>query len=134
MSDDEQPMIELPVPSVVCRVHGEPFRAKWPTGYIPFSLYGFKALSMDPAAGFLASIGGDIALASAAFAERPICSRLTADQLVATYIEAGFGVEDRCEVCHEHKAGAPFTMAGPPPRSMRHVCFRCVAEQPCQPR
>jgi len=129
MSDDK-PLIELPISSVVCRVHCEPFRANWPAGYLPFSVYAFKALSMDPTGGFIESIGGDISLASAAFAERPICSRLTADQLVATYIEAAFGVEARCGVCHEHKAGAPFAQTGAP--NMRHVCFRCVAERPCE--
>jgi hypothetical protein len=127
--------LSLPTGRVMCPVHGEPLRARWPAGYPAFVAAGLESLKLCDT--WLNNIDGDAASIMAALDTRPICCTVAAhdpDLLLAMYEAAGksytttgglWGVR-RCSVCHKRRQGCSPAVAGVPAGAW--VCLHCVAQ------
>jgi hypothetical protein len=135
---DRTPMVELPVEAVVCPVHGEPFRAKWPSGY-PIAVVRLFTAATATSEELQEAAGGDAHRLNAVIAEfGPLCRLVTAKQRFDIYSDAArtrgteFGQHGVCAACRKWGLGSPFTARQPGGGTLtRHVCFRCVAGRPC---
>jgi len=67
----------------------------------------------------------------AALDSRPLCCRLTVQQLEALYAESLGGETRRCVVCRRRGLGGPMLTANL--GKLPHVCFRCVASSRSHP-
>jgi hypothetical protein len=131
-AEPKRPPIELEVGRVMCPVHGEPFRRRWPSGYPGFVLYAFEALVARP--DFQEATGGDQAKIGPLLDRVPMCCRLPKEVLYAVYrrVQEQFHVWHlgRCRVCDRRDAvGGPIKVprGGGRVRTIDHVCLRCAA-------
>jgi hypothetical protein len=132
-------MVELPVEAVVCRMHGEPFRANWPAGY-PIAVVRLFQAATESSTELHEATGGDAHRLNAVIAEfGPLCRLVSAEQRLEIYRDAArtpgtaFGANGLCAACGKWKLGSPF--GGKQPRGpvvTAHICFECVARRPCQ--
>lgn len=132
--------IDLPVQAVCCRVHGEVFRLKWPSGYLGFAItVAQKAIETSDE--LHEATGGDSQKLNAVVAEfGPLCRLVTPEIRREAYEvgadvsrASGWAVKALCASCGRFRVGAAglYTIA----RSVtveRHVCFDCVAALECQ--
>jgi hypothetical protein len=133
--------VDVPLQRVCCARHGEPFRAKWPAGYLPFALMGIEYLLQQD--GYfqhdLAKLqegGADHRAAMEQLLDRkPVCCRLPSRVLLQHYMRAGCFVAEqpvftdaKCFNCRKVGAGGPYRIAHPggTVQEIPHVCLRCV--------
>ena len=120
----ERPEVSLALDMVFCRVHGEPFRPRWPKGYAIASIELLKAwISTQEETGKIEDVNGILK-------ERPLCCRVSRDVLYAAYLASGVGKSRRCDLCGKTRAGTKFQAydSQHAQRFFRHVCFVCVMD------
>src|SRR4051812_33496364 len=124
----DRKQVDLVMESVVCGLHGEPFRAEWPKGYPTFAIRAFQIVAESGA--FLNVSEFKIARMTKTM---PLCCRIkTLDpaKLVELYVEALGDKADVCSRCAEVKPGAPYKYNDPRGTggvlTLRHLCFDCV--------
>jgi hypothetical protein len=131
--------IEMTIRRVVCVVHGEPLRAKWPMGYAMMVLKLFELVigskstdaSQDKVwkdARRALKLGADAEVPSkegmeAAFDHKPLCCRVPPGTLERLYESSGIGERARCVVCRRKRLGTPIKTTE---AELPHVCFSCV--------
>jgi hypothetical protein len=134
--------IAMTMDRVICMVHWEPFRARWPTGYPIFMVDAFsRVLGPESAPELQEKLWADARAAlrveelpedpklaiEAALDRTPLCCRLPDETLLDVYAKCGVGVPGRCAGCGRRSVlGAPFSTVH---QKMPHVCFRCVVKQ-----
>jgi len=130
-----KPTVNFDIPTTVCPLHGEVFRAEWPRGWLQFCLEGFQRLMADEDfTGELVEMGADPArpfsdqvdVINRAFGQRPLCCRLkdvSEEALLETYLKSDHWATKACVVCFMVRQGAPFRSAE---KNYRHVCLECV--------
>ena len=124
------PVLDLKPTQVICSLHGEPLRAKWPHGYAAFCIIGFRKVLDVPEV--LKASGGEISKVPAMLEVTPICCRLGSTGLLEVYREVqatgGPWVMAYCEFCHKHGLGGSFEATNYWRRKIKfkHVCLECV--------
>lgn len=125
MTDDGEAGVELTHQRVMCELHGEPFRARWPKGYPIFAITLMKIIIDQPRA-----TGEEPRSPNTIGAEldaQPACCRVTPAELERAYEQSGVGVLRRCRCCRLKRLGTPFkTAIAGRVVDHRHICFRCV--------
>ena len=118
----DQPGITMEPHRVICKLHGEPFRANWPAGYVPFLLFALdKVMGQEE---FVAYAGGEVAKVNALLDERPLCCRLSPDDRLEAWSKTGLGQRGFCRVCRQpaNVVTIPIGAGGLP----HAVCFICM--------
>lgn len=118
---------------VLCPVHGEPFREKWPIGFPTFSVKAFQKFTAiagvwDEArrlGGFAADAEMPIKALEPVLDVRPVCCRVSKSALVELYVASGIGVDKRCKVCGRKRLGTPVSTSNM--GYLKHICFTCIA-------
>ena len=128
MTSAERPQVNLTFERMLCARHGEPFRAQWPKGYPIFMVHAFQAVASKPEVA--AAVEGDITGLERLLDEKPACERLTRDELLALYGDAGIGKVAECVNCKRAALGTPYSTSGPAGRvtAAQHICFECVLD------
>lgn len=124
--DPDRPVAVLTFERCLCTRHGEPFRSEWPSGFMVFSLKGLQKLGIEAPDGLPANqVIGWIELQ---LSERPICCRLTREQLLPLYLESKKWKRRICVNCKELREGSPCKTRGDDGKlvDLRHVCLWCV--------
>lgn len=118
-SGDSEPIpIDLSLERVACPRHGEPFRTKWPDGFMVFSLNLFEA--------FIKEKDDDISVQETIDA-RPLCELVNAFDLLHAYQASEIGIMASCAICGYERPGTPYqTMVKRQTRLYPHMCFECV--------
>lgn len=94
---DAQPSIVLEPRRVICSLHGKPFRAAWPAGYVPFMLHALRnVLGQD---GFVAYAGGKVENINAMLDERPLCCRMSPGDRLDAYAVSKIANRGFCRLC-----------------------------------
>lgn len=127
--NDPTPRVDIPHESALCPLHGEPFRALWPSGYPLFVVEGFKALLDLPA--FADACGGDVGKATDLLAHEPLCCRLhEEDHLLELYHHVHHMLRNDspwcmniCRGCKRPAVGGPFRTVQ---QQWSHLCLACV--------
>lgn len=133
MSEPEQatdrPMLNLEFNRVLCSRHGEPFRAKWPSGYAAWVLFGFEAVVQLES--FQAETGGDQFKIELALDKTPICCRLGDGKVRELFNQ----IHEKCHVWDQSGCSKCGRLAlGSPIRTTNYwgrvkdqgfVCFDC---------
>lgn len=116
----ETPSINLEPRRVICALHGEPFRERWPEGYTQFVLVAIdRVLNQD---GFAAYADGKVEAINALLDARPLCCRMSPEHRLEAYARCGVGRDGFCRVCR--KTARVVSM---PLGAMPHaVCFLCL--------
>lgn len=121
---------------VMCSLHGEFFRKRWPTGFPIFCVRVFQeVMALDETA--KATEAGGLewpASIHAVLDAKPACCRVTKETLRKLYLECKVGLPGRCSICRRRGLGTEFQMlqAATPyggdmqPVTYPHVCFDCV--------
>lgn len=122
MTEQQRPEIVLDHTRIMCPIHGEPFRERWPEGYLKFGLTLFQAHMEDPEVQTVS--GGDIEKAAKMLDGRPLCCRFDVETVVAAYMASGVGRSGVCQGCRKVAMGTRFLTSS---KSYSHLCFRCVA-------
>lgn len=125
---ETNPQIELPHTRVICGRHGEPFRAEWPKGYALFCVNGLKAVMESES--FTKECGGDVDLVNGLLDQKPICCRLSPDELVSLYESCGIGHLGTCAACYQEKMTVPIrdlNFWGRVRRTVR-LCLQCSVQ------
>lgn len=136
MSEDK-PQIDLSVAACVCRVHGEPFRKNWPSGYLMFSLHAVTT-AIEHNEEVAEYAGRDAHKLNGVLAEwGPLCRLLTVEQRREGYRQAceskEFGVKNLCAACRKWAVGQDCTWQMPEVGVRQvHICFDCLAAQECK--
>jgi hypothetical protein len=122
--------VNLDPQHVFCRRHGEPLRATWPAGYLPFALKLFEAFVQDERTFGYAR--GDTDRLNAAIAEMgPLCCFVSEEALREAYEASGIAKVGQCARCREWKRGAAYSaFVNDELQHFKHVCFDCVVEAP----
>ena len=144
MSENEQ--IVLEPTTVICGRHGEPFKPRWPAGYVRFSVMALEALLADETfatdvrhvveSETFPDITNHMEAVRYLIQRRPICCRLGAEKLLAVYEELNkvdsVWEPRHCVLCGRHRPGSAFRVPiqtrvlNPKVKEWRHVCLRCV--------
>ncbi len=136
----EEPHCEMIFERIFCPIHGEPFHARWPAGYITFAVRGIDLLlNDDPIFGahleeqHRAGFDGKQAM-ERLFDAVPLCCRLTDSSRLELYLKAGEATEPklfpfaRCLLCHKKGNGSKYRYTRNGTRQhVDHVCLRCVS-------
>jgi len=124
----DAPQLNLTFERTLCARHGEPFRAQWPKGFPIFVVKAFQAVASKPEIG--EAVEGDITRIEELLDERPMCDRLTRDELLTLYGDAAIGRMDVCVNCRRMALGTPYSTSGPGGRvtAADHICFECVLD------
>lgn len=132
------PSIYLPPSSVICGRHGEHFRQFWPRGYQQFTLQGLQILLTTEH--FQKESEGKIELATDLLRIKPICCRLTPDEIYQLYLdlheELHLWTAQKCEKCKMIGIGGPYRFVNfwrSKIIQSKHTCFECVAYYEDQP-
>lgn len=121
------PMVELTFERALCARHGEPFRARWPKGYPIFMVKAFQVVASKPE--IAEAVEGNISRITELLDERPMCERLTRDEMLGLYGDAGIGSMAVCDNCRRMALGTPFSRTvGGQVMKDDHVCFECVLD------
>ncbi len=123
---------------VFCLLHGEPFRARYPTGVPIFMVEGFRLVTTNESAWVdarrIAAVpeGAEVPvkLLEAALDLRPICCRLTRVQLLDLYLDTKVGTLHRCRACNRKRLGTPYETQQ---QKFSHLCFECVCSASATP-
>lgn len=154
---DKHPELLLKPEMIACARHLEPFRARWPEGFAALTIMALGFIQGVPATPDAAKVkaaieAGTIDAASREFWERdmagvddatrsarmvevltarPICERVTRDQLAEMYAGSTIARPGDCRICGETKPGAPYSArsAGRSITKWPHVCFDCVLDR-----
>jgi hypothetical protein len=127
MSD--QPIIELEHRRVMCGLHGEPLRAQWPLGYAIFTLKAFETVcsaegwAEEMKSAYQAGAQTDKEAVERLLDRRPLCCRMTADDLHSLYVETGIGRLATCQGCFATSLGTEYRTVR---KTFRHLCFNCA--------
>jgi hypothetical protein len=124
----ERPQVNLEMDRVVCGIHGEPFRAKWPEGYPTFAVEVFHAVAQT---GVFSDVG-EFKI-NRMLKTKPLCCRLKEidpAKLVELYTRTSMAVTAVCSRCALLKPGAPYKYNDPRSNyghlTLTHLCFECV--------
>lgn len=126
-AEDIREVIDLTMDRALCLVHGELFRAKWPSGYPLFMVEGFKRWAQRE--DVIEESGGEIAGLLRLLDARPMCCRLTPTEMLALYAwinrqhKFALWPRKRCVNCNQVAYGGPFKTTE---REFAHICCRCV--------
>jgi len=126
---------ELNTERCLCNLHGQPFRDKWPSGWVMWVTFGFKRYDED--GGFLWLTEKDkikrARLIEGHLDEKPLCCRLGQQRVYETYrqIQKQTGKpwkRAKCQVCKRFQWGGRIktnskTMG---PQNFKHLCLYCV--------
>lgn len=128
-----RPRVDLIPERVACSRHCEPFRAKWPKGFILFSLALIDDIWQNERVIRDAKrIQGHDGLVDPKIIEgvldiKPACCRVTKEQLLRAYALSELGRVGRCESCKKKRRGTRFnSRVGDKIFKHRHICFHCV--------
>lgn len=121
--------IDTPPASVLCQIHGEPFRTRWPKGYGVFAMHGLRTVLEH---GLQFECEHDAGRIEAALRRKPICCRLLElgeKYLIEAYVECGVGEIGLCGNCLTAALGTPYSWFdfGGRARRHKHACFECIA-------
>lgn len=118
---ESKPSIMLEPGRVICKLHGQPFRANWPEGYVKFLLFAMNAVLGQE--GFVALAGGNVETINALLDDRPLCCRMSPEKRLEAYAQSGIGHPGYCRLCRQHRTvvDVPIGQFGLP----HAVCFRC---------
>ncbi len=94
---DDQPAIVHEPHRVICAKHGQPFRADWPAGYVPFMLLALQRV-LDQE-GFAAYAGGEVENINSLLDEKPLCCRMSQDHRLEAYATSGIFKPGFCRIC-----------------------------------
>lgn len=120
-----EPQILLTLERLLCARHGEPFRAQWPKGFPIFTVKAFQVVASKPE--IAAAVEGDVRGIERLLDEKPACCRLTSDEMLALYGDAGIGVVATCQNCRRFALGTPYSRSMPGGvEKDDHICFECV--------
>jgi hypothetical protein len=121
----DRKQVNLELDCVVCRVHAEPFRAKWPEGYPTFAVKAFQIVAET---GVFANMS-EFKIARM-LKTTPLCCRMDKAKLLELYLELPMAVTANCSRCAQVKPGAPFKYNDPRTGygelTLTHLCFECV--------
>lgn len=123
----DEPALKLEVLDVLCPRHGEPFRADWPHGYAQASTSLLKIFSGSMEV--MSYTRGDLHNLTEAVAEfGPLCCFAGDGKMVSIYKRTGIGTMALCQVCRAPRRGTPYRVQEKEGvRTLKHVCFECVA-------
>ena len=123
------PQIELTPERCFCALHGEPYRADWPSG-APIAMIRLFEVVLESReirrrrfAGELVDDDALTAMVAEVLDETPACCRISPATLRSIYVDSGVGVKASCEACGKLELGTPFRTAQ---GQFGHVCFDCV--------
>lgn len=120
---------ELGKGQMLCKIHGECFHFQWPRGYLVAAqmFVGFIRENEE----LWTDAGGQWEKASDLLAIRPVCDRITPEQLLAVYHECEVGDWGLCCVCNKLGHGTPYRHRQHNGMVLikKHVCFTCVVYQ-----
>lgn len=119
---DQQPTIQLEPRRVICKLHGEAFRANWPAGYTTFLLFALdKVLRQE---GFAAYAGGKVEAINGLLDERPLCCRMSPEDRLEAYAKSGIGTRGFCRICRQPASVCSVRIGE---NALSHaVCFLCL--------
>lgn len=127
---DEQLGIVLEPHRVICALHGEPFRAAWPDGYIPFLLHATDAVLGQE--GFAAYAEGKVENINQMLDQRPLCCRMSPDDRLEAYAKSKIARPGFCRVCRNTASVVTIPLgAGGLPHS---VCLLCLDKLEARPK
>ncbi len=128
MNSQEEIKLEMSVGHFLCNRHGEPFRTRWPLGYITFSTELLR-LSVQVPKLVKATRGNITRLPSVIeTTRRALCCWVPASMLLEVYRQSNVGVNGRCDVCGQSRLGTAQLLLSAVGRErlVDHICFQCV--------
>ena len=125
----ERPTLNLEFNRVLCARHGEPFRERWPSGYVGWCVMGFEALLLLE--DFFSETEGKQENICQSLDKKPMCCRLGNERVreVMQKIQEEFHVwrEQRCGYCGNVAVGSQIltTNYWGRTKDCGFVCFDC---------
>lgn len=137
MSDKPNPLMALDVPQLLCTWHNKPFAAKWPQGYLTYSMEAFQRILNEESIQTAAL--HDVGNVPGLLKKKPACCRLGRDKLLQLYYDVH-------KLCNEHGSDSPWCLdicdwcklagiGGPMTFPMwqghetfTHLCFPCLLD------
>lgn len=111
----------------MCRLHGVVFKPKWPEGFPTFTIKAWERVMRQEGFAAQARAGEDaIATIEGLLDKKPLCCRLSQEDLREVLTENPIAVDDICTVCGKMGMGAKVPLSGD--RVIPHVCFACFVQ------